>query len=62
MYLTHSLSYQQIEKRVRQVTEHSGVISDVQLSHDMTMVITASKDFSAKVPCAVNATVSKCSL
>ena len=34
---------------IREVTSHTKQINDIQASRDMTMVITASKDFTAKV-------------
>ena len=41
--------FSQIEKQVNRVKPHNGSVSDVQLSQDLTMLITASKDNYAKV-------------
>lgn len=43
---------------VLSVNEHSGLISDLQMSKDHTMAITASKDTSAKVYISVLRTIS----
>lgn len=43
------LLYTQSEKVLKSVQEHKALISDLQTSKDHTMVITASKDTSAKV-------------
>ena len=39
----------QSDKRLHSVREHKGLIADLQASHDQSMIITACKDFSAKV-------------
>ena len=53
--MTHNLLYYeslfavQSEKVLKSVSEHKALISDLQTSKDQTMVVTASKDTSAKV-------------